>query len=255
MFSVLCIFACSALLAEVVEEPMAYQHESTQLEGFIYYDNAVQGKRPGVMVVHEWTGLGGYAKRRARQLAELGYAAFAIDMYGKGVFAKSHQEAAQLAGMHFNDRKFMRGRVQAALDVFKKQKFVDAKKIGAIGYCFGGTAVLELARSGADVKGVVSFHGKLTTPFPEDAKNIKGKVLVCHGGADPHIPPEEVEAFKKEMKEGGVDLTFLSYPDAVHSFTVPTAGDDPSTGRAYNPEADKASWEAMEQLFKEVFNN
>ncbi len=233
-------------------ETVAYKHVDTDLEGYISYDDKTEAKRPAILVVHEWKGLGDYAKRRADQLAELGYVAFAADMYGKGVHAETHEDAGKLSGIYKNDRALMRARIQAALDVLKEHPLVDASKIGAIGYCFGGTTVLELARSGADVKGVVSFHGSLATPDPADAKNIRGKVLVEHGAADAFVNPE-VEGFKKEMKDAGVDMRFESHPGAVHSFTVKEAGNDPSTGMAYDENADKRSWESMKTFLKELF--
>ena len=239
-------------MAAVVGETVEYRHGDTALEGYLAYDESAQDKRPGVLVVHEWKGLGEYAQRRARQLAELGYVAFAVDMYGKGVRPESHEEAAKQAGIYKSDRHLMRERIQAALNVLKEHPLVDASMIGAVGYCFGGTTVLELARSGADVKGVVSFHGSLATPDPKDAKNIKGKVLVCPG-ADDKFTGSEVEGFKKEMKDAGVDMRFESYQGAVHSFTVKEAGDDPSKGMAYNEAADKKSWESMKAFFNEIF--
>ena len=238
--------------AAVVGESVEYNHGDAVLEGYLAYDDATQEKRPGILVVHEWKGLGEYAKKRARDLAALGYTAFAADMYGKGVRPQTHEEAAQQAGIYKSDRNLMRARLSAALDVLKTHPLVDSGKLAAMGYCFGGTSVLELVRSGADVKGVVSFHGSLATPNPGDAKNIKGKVLVCHGAADSFTNPE-VEGFKKEMKDAGVDMRFESYEGAVHSFTVPEAGNDPSTGMAYNEAADKKSWESMKAFFREIF--
>ena len=246
------LLQASTASAAVHGETVAYKHGDTELEGYISYDDATEAPRPAVLVVHEWKGLGDYAKRRADQLAELGYVAFAADMYGKGVHAETHEEAGKLAGIYKSDRALMRARIQAALNVLKEHPLVDTSKIGAIGYCFGGTTVLELARSGADVKGVVSFHGDLSTPDPADAKNIKGKVLIEQGGDD-KFTLSGVEAFKKEMKDAGVDMRFDSYPGAVHSFTVKEAGSDPSAGMAYDENADKKSWESMKAFFKELF--
>lgn len=239
----------AALKAEVVE----YKHGDTVLEGYLAYDTAIQGKRPGVLVVHEWRGHDAYVKKRAEQLTQLGYIAFALDMYGKGVFAKDHKEAAALVGIYKGDRHLMRARANAGLEVLKRHSLTDPKRIAAIGYCFGGTTVLELARGGADLVGVVSFHGALETPNPGDAKNIKGKVLVLHGGDDPRVPPAQVAAFEDEMRKAGVDWQIVIYGGAVHSFTVPEAGNDPSKGAAYNEKADKRSWEAMKLFFTEIF--
>ena len=241
--------AHAALHTEFVE----YTEGNTVLEGYLAYDDAVAQKRPGVLVVHEWKGLGSYAQKRAEQLAELGYVAFAADIYGKGIRPQTNEEAGAQAGIYKNNRPLLRARVNAALDILKNNALVDSQKMAAIGYCFGGTTVLELARSGADVRGVVSFHGGLNTPAPDDAKNIKAKVLVLHGADDPYVSPEEVGAFKEEMAKGNVNLEFVAYPGAVHSFTNPDAGDDPSKGAAYNVEADQKSWEAMKVFFNGIF--
>jgi len=238
--------------AAVHGETVGYKHDGIELEGYVSYDDATGDKRPAVIVVHEWKGLGDYAKRRADELAALGYVAFAADIYGKGVRPQTHEEAGSQAGIYKNDRSLMRGRVRAAYDLLKEHPLVDSSRIGAIGYCFGGTTVLELARSGADVKGVVSFHGDLSTPAPADAKNIKGKVLVEHGGDDT-FTAAGVDSFKKEMSDAGVDMRMDIYPGAVHSFTVKEAGNNPSSGMAYNEEADRKSWDAMKAFFVEVF--
>ena len=239
--------------ASVKAEAVEYAHGGTILEGYLAYEETVQGPRPGVLVVHEWKGLGDYTKRRARQLAELGYVALAVDMYGKGVYAKDHEEAGKLSGALRGERELMRGRILSALDVLKHHPRVDAGRLGAIGYCFGGMAVLELARSGADVAGVASFHGGLSTPVPAKPGVVKAKVLVCRGSADPFVTPEEVVAFEKEMRDAGVDSRLITYEGAVHSFTVPEAGDDPSKGVAYDPEADRRSWEALQEFFQALF--
>jgi dienelactone hydrolase len=240
--------------AAVQTTPVPYHHGEVLLEGILAYDDAMQERRPGVLVVHEWKGLGDYAQRRAEQLARLGYVAFAVDMYGKGVRARDHNEAASLAGIYKSDRQLMRGRINAALEVLRQQPFVDAQRIAAIGYCFGGTTVLELARSGADIAGVASFHGALDTPHPEDAKQIRAKVLVLQGGADPYVSPEQVAAFEQEMQQAGRTYRLIAYEGAVHSFTVPESGADPSKGVAYNPEADQRSWDEMLSFFKEIFH-
>lgn len=239
--------------AAVRTDTIEYHDGETALEGFLAYDDASQIQRPGVLVVHEWKGLNDYAKKRAEQLAGLGYIALAVDMYGKGVRAQSHDEAAKLSGVYKNDRQLMRRRILAGYDELKRHPLTDPARIAAIGYCFGGASVLELARSGADVVGVVSFHGSLSNPNPADARNIKGKVLILHGADDTFISPEEVEAFKQEMAASGADYKFIAYPGAVHSFTVPSAGNDPSTGMAYNAQADQQSWEAMREFFSQLF--
>ncbi len=243
----------SEAMAAVHTEAVEYRHVDVVLEGYLAYDDAVEGHRPGVLVVHEWKGLGDYAKRRAEQLAQLGYVAFAIDMYGKGVYATTHEEAAALSGAYRQDRRLMRDRARAGLDVLARQPLVDPERLGAIGYCFGGMTVLELARDGAPLRGVVSFHGALDTPQPEDARNIKGSVLVCHGADDSFVKPEQVAAFQQEMRDAKVDWQFVAYGGAVHSFTVPEAGSDPTTGAAYHAAADHRSWEAMSRFFHEIF--
>lgn len=243
--------ALATVRAEVVE----YRHGDVVLEGFLAYDDASEAKRPGVLVVHEWQGLGDYVKRRAQQLAELGYVAFAADLYGKGVRAKDHAEAATLSGIYRSDRRLMRARVLAALDELKRHALTDAEHVAAIGYCFGGTTVLELARSGAAIAGVVSFHGGLDTPHPEDARHITARILVLHGAEDPFVPPEQVAAFEQEMRDAGVSYQLIRYEGAVHSFTVPEAGNDPSTGMAYHPEADRQSWAAMQEFLARIFRH
>ncbi len=240
--------AQAMLKTEVVE----YRDGDVVLEGYLAYDDAIAGKRPGVLVVHEWNGHNPYVRKRAEQLARLGYVAFALDMYGKGVRAKDAKEAGALASIYKGDRKLMRARAAAGLDVLRNQPRVDRSRLAAIGYCFGGTTALELARSGADLVSVVSFHGGLDTPTPGDARNIKGKVLALHGGDDPYVPTKQVEAFQEEMRKGGVDWQFVSYGGAVHSFTNPEAGSDNSKGAAYNERADHRSWEAMKTFFAET---
>ena len=246
-------FIAATAQAEIVTKTIEYKQGETTLEGFVAYDDSVASARPGVLIVHQWKGLGAYEKMRAEMLAKMGYVAFACDIYGKGVRPTAMQDAAAQAGKYKNDRKLLRERVNAGLAELKKQKGVDSAKVAAIGYCFGGTSVLELARSGADVNGVVSFHGGLGSPTPEDAKNVKGKVLALHGADDPNVPPTEVAGFEKEMRDAKVDWQLVAYGNAVHSFTDKGAGNDNSRGAAYNEKADKRSWEAMKDLFTELF--
>ena len=240
--------------AEVKTEVVEYRHGDAVLEGYLAYDDSFQGKRPGVLVVHEWNGHNPYVRKRAEQLARLGFVGFALDMYGKGVRAKDAKEAAALASIYKGDRKLMRARAAAGLDVLRNHARIDRTRLAAIGYCFGGTTVLELARSGADLVSVVSFHGGLDTPTPGDARIIKGRVLALHGGDDPYVPTKQVESFQEEMRKGGVDWQFVSYGGAVHSFTNPEAGSDNSKGAAYNERADRRSWEAMKTFFAETLN-
>jgi dienelactone hydrolase len=239
--------------ADLKTAEVAYKHGDVELEGYLSYDDAVTGKRPGVLVAHEWYGCNAYARKRADDLAKLGYVAFALDMYGKGVVAKDAKEASEKAAVFKKDRALMRARATVGLDVLRRQPNVDPDRLGAIGYCFGGTVVLELARGGGDVVGVVAFHAGLDTPDPDDAKRVRGKVLVLTGADDPVVPPEQVAAFEDEMKKAKVDYQVVIYPGAVHSFTNPAAGNDKSTGRAYDEEADKKSFQAMKEFFEKVF--
>lgn len=238
--------------AKIVTKVVEYKHQDTVMEGFIAYDDSVKGSMPGVLIIHEWTGLGPYVKKRAEQLAAMGYVAFAADIYGKGIRPKP-PEAAKVSGSYKNDRPLLRARARAGLEALKENHpKVDAKRIGVMGYCFGGTAALELARSGAELRSAISFHGGLDTPSTEDAKNIKASVLVLHGADDPLVPDAEVKRFEDEMRAANVDWQLVKYSKAVHSFTNPEAGSDPSKGAAYNKTADIRSWEAMKNFFKET---
>jgi dienelactone hydrolase len=253
LFPVIMMMASLSARAEIVSKPVEYKEGSTMLEGLSVYDSSLNGKRPAVLIVHQWKGLGDYEKKRAEMLAQLGYNVFAVDIYGKGIRPGTPQAAAAEAGKYKNDRALLRTRVRAGLEVLMNHEFTDRSHVAAIGYCFGGTSVLELARSGADVAGVVSFHGGLNTPTPGDARNIKAKVLALHGADDPFVPPKEVSEFEDEMRQGKVDWQFAVYGGAVHSFTDWNAGNDNSKGSAYNERADRRSWEAMKQFFGELF--
>jgi dienelactone hydrolase len=239
--------------AAIHTETVEYKQGDTILEGFVAYDDALRGKRPGVLVVHQWMGLTDYEKHRAEMLAQLGYVAFCADIYGKGVRPQNTAEAGAQAGKFKNDRRLLRARVAAGLDALRQQPLADPKRIAAIGYCFGGTTVLELARSGAEVAGVVSFHGGLDSPSPADGRNIKCPVLVCHGADDPFEKPEDLAAFEGELRAAKVDWRLIKYGGAVHSFTQPMAGNDNSKGAANNECADKRSWEDLKSFFAEIF--
>lgn len=239
--------------AAIHTETIEYKQGDATLQGYVAYDDTFKGPRPGILVVHQWMGLTDYEKHRAEMLAQLGYVAFCADIYGKGVLPKNTQEAGAQAGKYKNDRALLRARVNAGLAALRQQSLVDQKHIAAIGYCFGGTTVIELARSGADVAGVVCFHGGLDSPTPADGKNIKCKVLVCHGADDPYSSAQDIAAFESEMRSAGVDWQLVKYGGAVHSFTQPAAGNDNSKGAAYNEKADKRSWEAMNQFLSELF--
>ena len=249
---ILALMLVASADAKIVTRTIEYNHGAVMLEGYLAYDDALKGPLPGVMIVHQWKGLGEYEKMRAEMLAEMGYVAFAVDMYGKGIRPQTSEEAGKQASIYRGDRDLMRARVTAGLSELQRQPNVDKKRIAAIGYCFGGGVVLELARSGADIAGVVSFHGNLDTPDPNDAKNIKAKVLVCHGADDPYTSKDQVINFWNEMAAADVDWQLIAYGGAVHSFTDKFAGTDKSAGAAYNERADRRSWQDMQQFFAEI---
>jgi len=251
LLTMLCLAATAE--AAVKTRTIEYRQGDTVLEGYLAWDDAHSARRPGILIVHEWTGINDHIRQRAEMLAKLGYLAFAADIYGKGVRPAAPADAAKTAGVYKNDRTLMRARARAGLEELKKQKLADPQRLAAIGFCFGGTTVLELARDGADLRGFVSFHGGLSTPTPQDAKNIKGKVLALHGADDPFVKADEVSAFQDEMRKAGVDWQFVSYGNAVHSFTNSAAGTDNSKGAAYNEKADRRSWAAMKAFFAEIF--
>jgi len=246
-------FASLSTSAALKTQTVEYTESGTVLEGYLVYDDSLKGKVPGIVVVHDWMGNGEFAKGRAQALAKLGYVAFAADIYGKGVRPADAKAAGTLADRYKTDRPLFRRRLRAAHEELLKQSRVDAAKTAAIGYCFGGTGALELARSGAPVAGVVSFHGGLGSPTPNDAKAIRGKVLVLHGADDPFVPAEEVSGFEKEMREAQIDWQLIKYGASVHSFSNPKAGSDNSKGAAYNEKADKRSWLAMQSFLQELF--
>lgn len=238
--------------AAVETATVAYREGETELEGFVAVDNSREGKRPGILIVHQWTGISDSERDVAKKLAGLGAVAFCADIYGKGVRPAFGDEAGAMAGKFKSDRALFRKRLIAALEELRRHPDVDPAQVSAIGYCFGGTAVLELARAGADVKAVVSFHGGLDSPTPADAANIKANVLVLHGADDPLVPKAEIEAFKKEMADGKVDWQMVYYGGAVHSFTDKGADAHNFPAAKYHADADRRSWQAMLSLFDEV---
>jgi dienelactone hydrolase len=229
-----------------------YKTGTEEAEGYLSMPRKITGNMSAVLIIHDWMGPSEFTQKKADEIAELGYVAFAADIYGKESRPKNIKEAAALAGKYKNDRDELRRRVRAAYDVLRSTKGVDPKKIVVMGYCFGGTAALELARAGAELAGVVSFHGGLSNPNPADAKNIKGKALIMHGALDPFVKAEEVAAFQKEMNDAGVDYQFIFYSGAVHAFAIPGAGNDPKIGAAYNAVADRRSWVEFKNFMKEV---
>ncbi|WP_411827092.1 dienelactone hydrolase family protein [Luteolibacter sp. AS25] len=253
--SLLAAFAFQAsAYGAVIEKTVDYKDGDVSLEGFHAYDDDFEGKRPGILIVHQWTGLTDYEKTRARMLAGLGYNVFAADIYGKGVRPQP-PEAGEYAGKYKKDRELYRERMAAGLEILKNDERTDTGRIAAVGYCFGGTGVLEMARAGMDITGIVSFHGGLGAAEGMTAEEggVKCKVLVCHGAIDPHVPLEEKVAFEKEMEDADVDWQLVSYGGAVHAFTQKMAGDDISKGVAYDAKADERSWVDMQQFFAEIF--
>lgn len=250
----LAAFACAVIAAEsaIQFQTIEYKQGDTTCEGVLVYDDSAQGRRPGVLIAHQWKGLTEYERKRAEMLARLGYVAFCADVYGKGVRPNNPKDASAMAGKYKADRALLRARINAGLDTFRSQAQVASGQVAAIGYCFGGTTVLELARSGADIAGVVSFHGGLSAPSPAEASKVKAKVLALHGADDPFVPNEEVIAFEKEMRDAKVDWQLVAYGGAVHSFTDWNAGTDNSKGSAYNKAADERSWRAMKDFFTEA---
>jgi len=238
--------------ARIVTKTIEYKQGDTILAGHLAYDDSLSGQRPGVLIVHQWLGVTDYEKQRAEQLAALGYVAFCADIYGKDNRPQSITEAGIEATKYKADRSLLRLRVNAGLAQLKKSERVDPQRVAAIGYCFGGTAVLELARSGATLNGVVSFHGGLDSPTPADGRNIKCKILACHGGDDPFVPAKDLAAFEDELRAANVDWQLIKYGGAVHSFTQPLANDHPP-GAKYNERADQRSWQDMKQFFAEIF--
>ncbi|HEX2861645.1 MAG TPA: dienelactone hydrolase family protein, partial [Lacunisphaera sp.] len=261
LLSVLLVLSAAlSLPAKIVTKPVAYEHAGVKLEGYLAYDDAKAkpgARSAGVLVVPEWWGLTEYPKSRAEQLAKLGYVAFAVDMYGAGVVTDDPKRAGELAGQ-FYGKPLMAERAQAGLDQLLATGLVDATRVAAIGYCFGGSTVQALAYTGAPLAGVVSFHGGLI-PVPADAAaKTKAKILVCHGAVDGFVPPESLAAFTQAMNDGKFDYQFISYAGAVHAFTNPKADAvAKATGLpiAYHPAADRRSWGHMKQFFKETLGD
>lgn len=239
-----------SLQAVVRTEIVEYQDGGTTCKGFLAWDDAIEGKRPGVLVVHEWWGLNDYARGRAKQLAALGYVAFAADMYGDGKVTEHPQEAGKMATEIRNNLAGWRKRARLALEVLTQQATCDASRLAAIGYCFGGSTVLQLALDGADLDAVVTFHGALTVPTPEEAKRVRGTILVCHGAQDNFIPEQTIQEFRGAMDAANADWSMIYYAHAKHGFTVPENGEGKG-GMAYDQHADKRSWQAMRDLFAE----
>jgi dienelactone hydrolase len=257
--SILILYSCTEKQNEeigLIEKEVEYSAEGIVMKGFLVYDGNIKGKRPGVLVVHEWWGHNDYARKRARMLAELGYTALAVDMYGDGKQANHPEDASKFAMEIFNNIESAQARFMAAYNLLKNHKTTDQNKIAAIGYCFGGGVVLHMARIGTDLKAVASFHGGIQAIAPAEKDKVNAFLLVCNGANDPFVTGEQISSFKEEMDSIGVQYEFISYEGAKHSFTNPGAD---SVGKKfempleYNEKADKESWEKMKSVFHKVF--
>ena len=256
IFALLVILAATPAEAKLVTKDITYKDGDTELTGHYAYDDAAKAPMPGIVVVHEWWGNNDYSKHRAEQLAGLGYAALAIDMYGTSKTAANPDEAGKMSKPFYDDRSLMLRRAQTGLKTLSDQPEVDKSRLGVIGYCFGGAVALEMARRGEDVKGVVSFHGNLAAPEAAEAGRVKAQVLVLNGGDDKFVSQQERENFTKEMTAAGVTFRVVDYPGATHAFTNPDATE---TGKKfklpieYNESADKQSWDEMKKFFERLF--
>lgn len=247
--------AIATVDAKVVGKAVEYSVQGTVMKGYLAYDDAVKNKQPGVLVVHEWWGLNDYARKRADMLADLGYIALALDMYGDGKTAAHPDEAGKFSSDLMENFPAAKARFQAAEQYLKKQPNVDPRRIAAVGYCFGGGIVLNMAAQGADLRGVVSFHGSLSLAQPPRPGDVKAKILVLHGGSDKFATPDQIEKFKNQLKRAGADYRFIVYPDAMHSFTNPDAtelGKKFNLPLAYNEKADNASWAEMQKFLHKI---
>ncbi len=244
----------STVEAKLLGKTVAYKDGDLELAGYLACDDSLAGKRPGVLLVHEWWGLNDYVRKRADQLAGMGYVAFAVDMYGKGKVTDHPQDAAAWAQQFKSDPGLWRKRAMAGLDVLKKDPRTDAARIAAIGFCFGGSTAQQLAYAGAPLKGIVSFHGSLVKPSQEDAKAVKAKILICHGGADPFETPQALQDYIAAMNTAGLDWQMVIFGGAKHGFTNPEAGKHGLEGVAYSKSADERSWKYMKDFFDEIFS-
>ena len=252
-----CVHASDEPSAYLQTQEIEYQSDDALLTGYLAYDSRIEGKRPGVLVVHEWWGHNEYARKRAEMLAEQGYVAFAVDMYGDGKLASHPDDAGKFMQQVTSNMPLAEKRLAAALNILNQQEVTDISKTAAIGYCFGGGMVLHLARIGTDIDGVVSFHGSLGTQTPAKKNAVKANVLVFHGEDDPFIPSEQVDAFKTEMKNAEVQYEFIAYPNVKHSFTNPEADQFSEKfnlpALAYDRHADEDSWNRMLKFFEQIF--
>lgn len=245
--------ASSAAFAKVQSKIVEYSDGDIKLAGHLAWDDALKGKRPGILVVHEWWGLDEYARGRAEQLAAMGYVAFALDMYGKGKVTEHAQEAAQWSAQIRENVDKWQQRALLGLDILRRHELVDPQRTAAIGYCFGGATVIQLAYRGSGLSGVVSFHGSLPTPSGEPPAAIRPKILICHGADDAFIPAEQIQKFQEGLKAGHADWQMIYYANARHSFTNPAADGHGIDGLRYNQPADQRSWHHMKMFFDEIF--
>jgi dienelactone hydrolase len=229
-----------------------YHHDNQELHGYVAYDDKVQGKRPAVIVVHDWTGRNEFACQKAQLLAEMGYVGFALDMYGQGRIGVNNEEKSAMMQPLVSDRAFLRARILSAFEFVKQMPNVDSNRIAVLGFCFGGLCALDLARSGANIKGAISFHGLLSKPEGLKPEHIKAKILVLHGYEDPMVKPDQVSVFCQEMTEAKVDWQVHMYGNIKHAFTNPLAHDE-QLGLIYHEVAAKRSWQATTNFLQEIF--
>lgn len=250
--TIMTLVAATTAMAEIKTKEIEYKDGDVVLQGYMAWDDAAKGPQPGVVLVHEWWGITDFTRKMTRDVAEMGYVAFALDMYGKGVVTDKVEEATKLVTPFKTDAKLFRSRSKAGYDIFAKQPEVDKSRIGAIGFCFGGTTVLQMAYSGLDLKGVVSFHGGLVPPDDADGPNIKAKILVLHGADDPLVPAEAIKAFQDGVRKAKADWQMVYYGGAVHSFTNPGADKVGIDGVKYDARTDSRARIAMKTFFDEV---
>lgn len=248
------LLSAIAASAAVQTETVSYRHGDTTLSGYLVWDDRYAGKRPGILVVHEWWGLNDYIKRRARMLAELGYVAFAADMYGEGKVTRHGDKASEWLQQITANVQRWRERAAVGLEQLRRNDRVDPQRVAAVGYCFGGATVMQLAYAGADLAGVVSFHGSLPVPDNPGQVTMKPRVLAAHGNADAFVPPERVQQFKDALDQAGADWHLVTYGGARHAFTNPDAGQFGIENLQYNADADRRSWAHMKLFFDEIFS-
>jgi dienelactone hydrolase len=250
VFAVCLMMTASLAQAAVQTKVVKYKHGTQECLGYFAWDDAKEGKRPGVLVVHEWWGLDDYAKGRAKQLAALGYAAFCADLYGDGKVVEHPKDAGEMSAKIRMNVDDWRKRAHEALEALKAQQQCDPVQLAAIGYCFGGSTCLELAYSGADLKAVATFHAGLPAPTADEARQIKARLLICHGADDKFISDDAIKAFRSALDAAKVKYEFIAYPGAVHSFTVPDAERHGNPGLKYQKAADEASWKKLQELLE-----